>query len=537
MMIGGINNNIDNQVGTQNESGGGGESNNGGVTLKKGPWTAAEDAILAEYVRTHGEGNWNAVQKNTGLARCGKSCRLRWANHLRPNLKKGAFSPEEERIIVELHAVMGNKWARMATRLPGRTDNEIKNFWNTRVKRRQRQGLPLYPPEIQALYSSQQRSQPPAVTSSTASTTPSFSFQSPMTKPLQSSMLPSSASQPNLIAARSPQLLMYDPHSSITQHSSSPGSTPPPLPSPSTPPPPLLSPSHVSPLQSPLSTSFTTPSSLDFYFPRTSPSLQHPLRYKRFKHDVSHENNNSNGGSNFMLPFSSLMKTDPFNHNSFNTQHYSNSYTLDQTILDLASSSRILEPHFDPGQFMWTPGFGHPSKNELPSNQFFAQDGTNSEVTLNPKVNDHNGDHYSSSLNISGNGLLEDMLKETQALADNNEIMGSQSCLVGSNSSSECLASGLKVKEEAKEQIMNMPKHEDYSNLNTSSMAMTVPEWYIDKGEGSNGQSSVVTDDHLGFELELHDQIASLLPVDTAPDNHGRSQSSYSWNHDFPGIC
>ncbi|MBA0699485.1 hypothetical protein Goari_001116, partial [Gossypium aridum] len=87
-----------------------------GVMLKKGPWTAAEDAVLAEYVRTHGEGNWNAVQRNTGLARCGKSCRLRWANHLRPNLKKGAFSPDEERIIVELHAIMGNKWARMAAR-------------------------------------------------------------------------------------------------------------------------------------------------------------------------------------------------------------------------------------------------------------------------------------------------------------------------------------------------------------------------------------------------------------------------------------
>lgn len=84
------------------------------VTLKKGPWTAAEDAVLIEYVTKHGEGNWNAVQRNAGLARCGKSCRLRWANHLRPNLKKGAFSPEEEKLILELHAQYGNKWARMA---------------------------------------------------------------------------------------------------------------------------------------------------------------------------------------------------------------------------------------------------------------------------------------------------------------------------------------------------------------------------------------------------------------------------------------
>ncbi|KAG2289181.1 hypothetical protein Bca52824_048785 [Brassica carinata] len=117
--------------------------------MKKGPWTTTEDAILTEYVRKHGEGNWNAVQKNSGLFRCGKSCRLRWANHLRPNLKKGSFSPDEEKMIIELHARLGNKWARMASQLPGRTDNEIKNYWNTRMKRRQRDGLPLYPQETQ----------------------------------------------------------------------------------------------------------------------------------------------------------------------------------------------------------------------------------------------------------------------------------------------------------------------------------------------------------------------------------------------------
>ncbi|CAH8356724.1 unnamed protein product [Eruca vesicaria subsp. sativa] len=119
-----------------------------GSVLKKGPWTSTEDGILINYVRKHGEGNWNTVQKHTSLARCGKSCRLRWANHLRPNLKKGAFSKEEEQLIVEMHAKMGNKWAQMAEYLPGRTDNEIKNYWNTRIKRRQRAGLPLYPPGI-----------------------------------------------------------------------------------------------------------------------------------------------------------------------------------------------------------------------------------------------------------------------------------------------------------------------------------------------------------------------------------------------------
>lgn len=138
------------QVGSPSidEGSSGGSMISGGPGLKKGPWTAAEDAILVDYVKKHGEGNWNAVQKHSGLSRCGKSCRLRWANHLRPNLKKGAFTPEEEQLIVELHSKMGNKWARMAAHLPGRTDNEIKNYWNTRIKRRQRAGLPIYPPEL-----------------------------------------------------------------------------------------------------------------------------------------------------------------------------------------------------------------------------------------------------------------------------------------------------------------------------------------------------------------------------------------------------
>ena len=82
--------------------------------LKKGPWTAAEDDILAAYVRRHGTGNWNVVQKNTGLARCGKSCRFRWTNYLRPDLRRGAFSNEEQCKVIELHALMGNKWAKMA---------------------------------------------------------------------------------------------------------------------------------------------------------------------------------------------------------------------------------------------------------------------------------------------------------------------------------------------------------------------------------------------------------------------------------------
>lgn len=110
------------EVGSSSSSLGG--SRSGGVggargrhMLKKGPWTEAEDAELLEYVKRHGEGNWNVVHKNSGVRRCGKSCRLRWANHLRPNLKKGPFSPEEEEIIIKLHAKYGNKWARMASQV------------------------------------------------------------------------------------------------------------------------------------------------------------------------------------------------------------------------------------------------------------------------------------------------------------------------------------------------------------------------------------------------------------------------------------
>ncbi|XVF03842.1 hypothetical protein REPUB_Repub05bG0027700 [Reevesia pubescens] len=565
MMMGG-----NKQVSTQNEGGGGGGSNNGGgegsLTLKKGPWTASEDAVLAEYVRTHGEGNWNAVQKNTGLARCGKSCRLRWANHLRPNLKKGAFSPDEERIIVELHAKMGNKWARMATQLPGRTDNEIKNYWNTRVKRKQRHGLPLYPPDIQPLYSQHQQSQhhsQPAtpIPSPPTTSTSSFSFQTPTTSLHSSKLTP--PPHPHHILRSASQPLLYNPHSAPTQpplHILSPASTPP----------------HVSPLQSPHNPPFSTLPLFDsstsntsnnnitttsatktalsdhFYFPRTSPSFQTPVRYKRFRHDASESNNNNhdiavNGSSStnasFMSPFSPFLKSALFDPHtatvttsSLTPQHYP-SCSLDPVTLDLASSSRILHSYFDSGQFISTPGFVYPLKTELPSNQMLSQDG-NLEVTVDTKGNDsssndhHNNQHQNLSMPISGSGLLEDMLEEAQVLAGNNEIMRRQSCLVGFGSSSEGLASVMKAKEETPEQI-NSTTHEDYSRLlNVIPASIPIPEWFNDTGEGSNGQSSVITDDNLG--LEMH-HIAPLLPVDIAAD-HGRTPSSRSWDN-LPGIC
>ncbi|QCD91807.1 myb proto-oncogene protein [Vigna unguiculata] len=104
--------------------------------LKKGPWSPEEDKILMDYIQKHGHGSWRALPKLAGLNRCGKSCRLRWTNYLRPDIKRGKFSDQEEQLIINLHAVLGNKWAAIASHLPGRTDNEIKNLWNTHLRKK-----------------------------------------------------------------------------------------------------------------------------------------------------------------------------------------------------------------------------------------------------------------------------------------------------------------------------------------------------------------------------------------------------------------
>nr|AAF22256.1 myb-related transcription factor [Spuriopimpinella brachycarpa] len=104
--------------------------------VKKGPWTADEDNKLINFILTNGQCCWRAVPKLAGLRRCGKSCRLRWTNYLRPDLKRGLLTDAEEQLVIDLHARLGNRWSKIAGRLPGRTDNEIKNHWNTHIKKK-----------------------------------------------------------------------------------------------------------------------------------------------------------------------------------------------------------------------------------------------------------------------------------------------------------------------------------------------------------------------------------------------------------------
>ncbi|KAK4439563.1 Transcription factor [Sesamum alatum] len=104
--------------------------------VRSGPWSPEEDFKLISFIQKHGHTNWRALPKQAGLLRCGKSCRLRWINYLRPDVKRGNFTPQEEQTIIDLHTSIGNKWSKIASYLPGRTDNEIKNVWNTHLKKR-----------------------------------------------------------------------------------------------------------------------------------------------------------------------------------------------------------------------------------------------------------------------------------------------------------------------------------------------------------------------------------------------------------------
>ncbi|XP_068669124.1 transcription factor MYB97-like [Aristolochia californica] len=469
---------ICNGAGDDTSTGGGGS----GAALKKGPWTASEDAFLMEYVKSHGEGNWNSVQKNSGLSRCGKSCRLRWANHLRPNLKKGSFSPDEERLILELHAKHGNKWARMAAQLPGRTDNEIKNYWNTRIKRRQRAGLPLYPADIQRQAAMNNQRATPSPTS------PNYS------SPLQ----------------------LLDPISFSTTATAS---------------------------------STTTGPLLGHLHNRTQPFLSaSPVhQFKRFRETAPL--------IGFSLPFSSSASPTPLFHQNLHSQqpqqHHQHSFPsiqFNSSNFDL--NPQILQPHFKQPALAPPPAATSNSvKLELPSCQLQEAGQPFGTQTFKPAAIGATA----TTLDWSNSGLLDALLQEAQETASGGDdsrrhslfaeplgkcsldgwLPPSSLALQSSLgqwevSSADQSSIGIRAKKEGEEEIN--PADEDLSTLLDiiPQTIPTVPEWYSDSGEASNGQSTA-TDDEIGLEMQ---HLASSLSV----TDQDWSLGSCTWNN-MPGIC
>ncbi|KAL1822342.1 hypothetical protein ACET3Z_009120 [Daucus carota] len=112
------------------------KSANAASKLRKGAWDFEEDTLLRKCIDKYGEGKWHLVPQRAGLNRCRKSCRLRWLNYLRPTIKRGEFSEDEVDLMMRLHRLLGNRWSLIGGRLPGRTANDVKNYWNTNIHKK-----------------------------------------------------------------------------------------------------------------------------------------------------------------------------------------------------------------------------------------------------------------------------------------------------------------------------------------------------------------------------------------------------------------